>query len=253
MDRSKRHSSLEPSEVQHMESSLGGVYALVNKFPPKKSSNREVSDLLSSTVRAQLPLDATEQIQGWGEGSHEENGLITDPHKPENGKERKDLRKAGYIQLDFHTAENGAVKGKIASESSPIASSRVDTGKTKFGYSTVVFEKEQSKDAMAEKKRHKPPQPPPKYEGSGPLLSKNASDSQLLYSDIDHSKMHASLHGSSSPDITQYALIGTTDEGGYVNVRHNHSNHSNTPPSVPPRRGVAAIPKSPELPLRKTS
>lgn len=241
-DRSKRHSSLEPGEVDHLESSTGGVYALVNKFPKKKSSNKEVSDLLSSTVRAQLPLDATDQIQNWGEGDEQREG----DKEREGGGKKDPRRQPGYVQLHFHR-ENGEMKGKIEPERTPpSASSRVDVGKTKFGYSTVVFEKEKSKDLVEKKRQKLPPQPPPRYEGSAPALSKNASDSQLLYADVNHHKTAKSNHGTSSPDLSQ------SSSTGYVNVRYNATTNSNAP-VIPPRRGVAAIPESPEFPARKIS
>lgn len=267
-DRTKRHSSLEPSEVDHLESSMGGVYAVVNKLP-KKKSNREVSDLLSTAVRAQLPLDATEQIGSWRSQEEEEEEEERDAHtnnseavKPDHdgyvqvdfqqekkephhkhgqAEEKKDPRKQlDYAQLNFHD-ENGIKKGKIGPEASPTASSRVDTGKTKFGYSTVIFEKNENKDMVESRRQNKPvPQPPPKYEGSGHAMSKHSSDSRLLYSDIDHSKMNqqaisSKKFGDSAPDLSQSAR--KTNDSGYVNVRFTNA------PIVPPRRGAAAIPE----------
>lgn len=219
-----------------MESSLGGLYAVVNKSPAKKK-NKEVSDLLSSTVRAQLPLDATEQIGNWEAAEDREAGGKKDSRQP-----------AGYVQLDFHM-ENGKRKGKITpADSLSTNNSRVDVGKTKFGYSTVVFEKEQSDKELAERKRQNkpPPQPPTKYEGSGPRLPKHSSDSRLLYSDVDFNKSVSTKHGISSPDLSESA-----GNSGYVNVRYKNA------PLVPPRRGAAAIIDEVEeqspVPPRKTS
>lgn len=315
-DRTKRHSSLEPSEVEHLESSMGGVYAVINKNP-KKKPNKELSDLLSPNVMAQLTLENTEQIESWEDNHHEANLKShveekTGPRKssPEesskkgprktsreektsgyvqvelptnhplkSGQETKELHKAGrvhaedkkssgyvqvdlpnepcteerreplaqrkdgpkpaprqqgYVQLAFHD-ENAVKKGKVVPDGSPVANSRVDTGKTKFGYSTVVFEKEERNKEFAERKRQNkpPPQLPAKYNGSG--MSKNSSDSQLVYSDIDHGKTHqhaiSRKHGESAPDLSQSPPLNS----GYVNVRFNNA------PVVPPRRGVAAI------------
>jgi hypothetical protein len=289
---------------------MGGVYAVVNKHP-KNKTNREVSDLLSTAVRAQLPLDATEQISSWsgqeeagdrpahvtqdsrgedqppndrvrkgGLKSPSENPLDkTDPQKPdqsppEEGRAQGDPHKAdrdpdkagrvqenghksghaqmkkdvtrGYIQLEWQA--EGEVKN-VPANAPPTVSSRGGAGgKTKFGYSTVVFEKEVTNKELAEKKRqNKPiPQPPPKYDGarsknSGTIYSdinhrhkagmpKHMSESGLIYSDIDH-KLTNKKQGDSLPDLS----LSHEDESGYVNVRHNLA------PVVPPRRGAAAI------------
>ena len=296
---------------------MGGVYAVVNKMP-KRKTDQELSSLLSTTVMAQLTLDDTEKIGSWekhreevehhktsqkSHGGERKGHHISSPeenkkeprkisrqekknsgyvqvdlptnHPPKSGqetkepprrvghvhgedrnldyadldlqqmdshvKERKDgpkpaPRQQGYVQLAFQ--ENKAKKGRVIPNGSPLpGNSRVDTGKTKYGYSTVVFEKEESNKELAEKKRqNKPvPLPPPKYDGSGPL-SKNSSDSTLLYSDIDHGKTRQQAisrkHGDSAPDLSQSPNL---DKSGYVNVRFNNA------PAVPPRRGVAAI------------
>lgn len=248
-DRTKRHSSLEPSEVQHMESDSGCVYALITKFPPKKRAEREVSDLLSSTVRAQLNLDTTQQIENWDK---------------EEGKreEKKDTRNPGYVQLDFHV-ENGVKRGKINDESASTRPSDhpIDTGKTKFGYSTVVFNKEDDKGFAEKKKQNKPPpQPPPKNEGSGPKLPKNTSDSQVLYSDVNFAKPVAAekkMRKVSSPELSEqytnsaYGGISVSDNP-YENVDYSAS--ANPGPVVPPRRGVAlpTMDESPPVPARKS-
>lgn len=253
-DRSKRHSSLEPSEVQHMESESGGVYALIRKLPPKKRAEREVTDLLSSTVRAQLNLDTTLQIENW------------DNQEEPKKDERKDT---GYVQLDFHV-EDGVKRGKIKDESPPTRprDHPVDTGKTKFGYSTVVFAKEDDKAFAEKKKQNKPPpQPPTRYEGSGPKLPKNASDSKILYSDVNFAKPAAKpvaaerkMKRVSSPELSE--LFENDDYGGtsasgsispYENVNYAGAT-ANPGPVVPPRRGVAlpTMNDSPPVPVRKS-
>lgn len=245
-DRSRRHSSLEPTEVEHVDVETV-MYALVNKTPPKKSAgNKEVTSLLSSTVRAQLPPEATDQINKW-----------------EVKEEKKATRGQGYVQLDFHT-ENGVMKGRIADEKKTPDGSPFDAGKTKFGYSTVVFEKETSaSNAEAENRRRPkklPPLPPPKYDGSGSSLKKNASDSQILYSDVDFTpslSSQKSKNGGSLPDQRHSEAASTSskddgDESPYVNVRHNKIISNGAPP-VPPRRGVASpmVEENPTVPLRR--
>lgn len=237
-DHGRRHSSLEPiSDVLHIESEAGD-YALVNKLhgnkKNKKNVNKDVSHLLSPAVRAQLPLDATEQIGSW-----EEKDQVRKSNKSNSA----------YAELEFHT-ENSVQKGKIVSENVP-AKSPMDPGKTKFGYSTVVFENEKKtcdKELAEQMKQNKaPPVPPPKYEASsGQALPKHASDSRLLYSDVDFTKTNpiGNVKGrTSSPDLRQ------SDEHPYVNVRRGGA------PVVPPRRGVASpiMEQSPPVPVRKTS
>lgn len=235
---------MEPTEVAHIQSETGD-YALVSKIPAKKKRNKktdvDVSSLLSSTVRAQLPLDATEQIGSWEE-------------------EKKNKPSGGYVQLHFHT-ENSVQKGKIMPENPP-AKTPVDSKKTKFGYSTVVFEAAEKKESDLEyaeqlRQNKPPPIPPPKYEASSSPLPKHSSDSRLLrtnvdYSDIDFSKKSVNTHtakGTSSPDLRQSSVAnGDGDESPYVNVVRHEG------PPVPPRRGVAAIvDESPPVPIRKIS
>lgn len=219
----------------------------------KKSQDAEVSSLLSDAVRAQLPIDATEQIGKWD-----------DEEKQKNPKKKQS---AGYVQVHFHH-ENSVPKGKIMPESN-LSKTPVDTKKTKFGYSTVVFEKEKKQtdiefaEELKKKKPHSQPVPPPKYEPSGPAMPKHSSDSRLLqhtknvdYSDIDFSKQGPySAVGTSSPDLQQsIAADNIDDESGYVNVKHRGLAGGVAGPPVPPRRGVAAIAEeSPEVPKRKAS
>lgn len=236
-DRSKRHSSLEPAEVQHIESD-SGMYALITKHPAGKKSD---NSLLSSAVRAQLPLDAAKQMDIW--------------EKEEKKQGKGDARNPEYVQLDFH-AETTPPNGKkfTVADSPPRP---VDTGKTKFGYSTVVFEKEKKTDVefaeRVKQKKPSPPLPPPKYKGSGTVLQTHSSDSKLLYSTVDFAKTNnptATTTGGSAPDLAQ-SSEGTDDGSGlespYVNVIR-----PKIPPVVPPRRGTAAIveEQSPTLPMR---
>ena len=238
----RRLSSLEPDDVDHMESSMGGIYALISK--PKKKSNKEVNELLSSAVQAQLTLETTEQIQRWGE--EEEREL-----PPLPGQRAKPRDKGGYVQLAFHTTEDQGRRGKILSPetelpppSSP-AATRVDPGKTKFGYSTIVFEKD--KPAPRQNKKKPPPPIPSKYEGPGPAaskpaLSKYSSDSGISGEGFTKScPSPASKHGTSSPDLSS----PNQPTPYYVNMHHYTppipTGPAATPPIVPPRRGVAAI------------
>lgn len=228
MNQTRRHSSLEPNEVVHIHSEAG-EYALVTKLPAKKKhADKEVSSLLSSTVKAQLTLDTTEQIGKW---------------EPE---EEEKHEKPGYVRLDFHAQNSYSPK-------SPRPSNIVDTGKTKFAYSTVVFDAEPKaidKEFAERKRQNKPaPLPPPRYEGSRSALPKHSSDSRLLYSDINFNKSNppVTTKGTSSPDLAQ--STDSSDTSPYVNVRHNGA------PIVPPRRGVASpiAEQSPPIPVRKIS
>ncbi len=219
--------------MEHIESETG-IYALVNKTPTKKKEvNRDVASLLSPTVRAQLSPEATDQITEW---------------------EKEEKKNPGYVQLDFHT-ENGFQRGRIADEKKPADSSRFDAGKTKYGYSTVVFEKEtktSDKEAASRMRPKKmPPLPPPKYGGQMPKYS---SDSQLLYSDISFgatspTPQQSKSAGGSASDLThsENATKNTGDESPYVNVRLGGA------PVVPPRRGVASpmMDQNPMVPHRK--
>ena len=218
----RRHSSLEPTEVQHVASEMGD-YALVNKMPikQKKAVKKEVASLLSDTVRAQLSPDVTEQIDQWDKEEKKEK-----EKKPAN-------RSKGYIQLDFHM-ENGVQR--IADEEPQLENSPFDAGKTKFGYSTVVFEKETktSDKEAAERLRPKkmPPIPPAKYEGKSSAIPKHSSDSQILYTDVSFGQ--ASEGGS--PDLRHSQDVARKDPP-YVNV--SHRSPPGVPPAVPPRRGIA--------------
>lgn len=196
-----------------------------------------MSSLLSSAVRAQLPLDATEQIVNWDQEKEE---------KKSSG---------GYVQLHFHT-EGSVQKGKIMPENKP---PNRDTGKTKFGYSTVVFEaekKERDLEYAEQRRQNKPPPPtPPKYESSSAAaMPKHSSDSKLYHTDVDYSKIDFSKkptpRGISSPDLKQSLMANGGDvaeeESPYVISVRNEG------PPVPPRRGVAAImDESPPFPTRR--
>ena len=227
----------------HIESA-GGDYALVNKTSPKKKKGKkadsDVSSLLSPAVRAQLPVDATEKFDNWEED------------------EKQDKPSSGYVQLHFHTNGSPQPKGKIVSERN--GTKPVDRGKTKFGYSTVVFEaeKKESDVEKAEQLRQKKPvpQPPPKYEPSASGMPKHSSDSKLLcsgvkdvdYTEIDFSKTsQSSAKGASSPDLRQSRANGDGDESPYMNVQKGLP----IGPPVPPRRGAAAV--TPPPPIRKIS
>ena len=217
------------------------MYALISRLPPKKGTEREVSDLLSSTVRAQLNLETTQQIGSWDEEAHKKD----EPHK------------SGYVQLDFHV-ENGVPRGKIRDDPpSPRPRDHpIDSGKTKFGYSTVVFAKEDDKGFAEKKKQNKlPPQPPPKYEGAGPNLGRNTSDSKISYSDVNFTKpipLERKMKRISSPDLSQ-SPVDSGSSNPYENVSFGAS--ANPGPVVPPRRGVA-LPTidddNPPVPVRKS-
>lgn len=217
--------------MQHIESSLGGVYAVVNRLPKKKSTDKEITDLLSSAVQAQLPLDSTEQINNWG------------------GAES--ARNPGYVQLHFH--EDNGTRKEPGPAVSPGLARRIDPGKTKFEYSTIVFKKEETNTELAEKMRQNKPPPtlPAKYDGSGPSLPKHSSDSRLVYPDAS-SNPHVAMKRSttSSPD-----LASSGPESHYVNVHYNGTGGSCGKPVVPPRRGVAlpTVEQSPPIPARKIS
>lgn len=220
---------MEPSDVEHLECDTG-VYALVNKSPKKKSKDKEVASLLSSTVRAQLPPEANEQIEKW-----------------EPQEEKKPGKNSGYVQLDFHI-ENGVPRGKIKDD--PPEHGPYDPGKTKFGYSTVVFEQETKPgdDEGTSRTRPKkmPPIPPAKYEGKIP---KHSSDSNILYSDVQFGNGSSAAPQAKKRGSTSLTEIVSDEDSPYVNVRHGGA------PVVPPRRGIASpiVEQSPPVPTRKTN
>ena len=235
----RRHSSIN---VDHIGFE-GEEYAVINRGEKgKKKKAVEVESLLSDSVKAQLSIESTKQIESW-DAEDEKEGK----HNREN---------PGYVRLHFHTEDITAKpKSKVVSDAPKVR----DFERTKFGYSTVVFESEKkySDKERAERMRQNkpvPPLPPPKYEGSGPSLppKKLVSDSDILYAGINHSLPSRVDKATSSPDLKQSELGDSEGEfendPPYVNVGPNRA------PIVPPRRGVAAIPEeSPPLPMHKTS
>ena len=218
----RRHSSSEGFEVEHIQSA-GGDYALISHS--NRGNRHDVTSLLSAEVRAQLSPESTSQIDNW-----------------EDEEEKKDGRKGGYIQLDFHT-ENGVRRPKFSLEES--RPKTIDPYNTKFQYSKVVFEKTNDKECAERLKQNKPPPSvPTRYEGHK-MPNKMASDSQLLYSGPEFNPKLPLINADSrsSPDIQKSENQANKCEPPYVNVRHGR-------PTALPRRGIASpiTDQSPPIP-----
>lgn len=237
--------------MEHVQSE-GGDYALISKDhfkKKKKSSDIDISSLLSDSVKAQLSPDSTDQVDLWASKTTDTVTTTTS-----TATTTTPASESGYIQLHFHNTPDGGRRGKISPEKpKPTESSIQDFDRTKFGYSTVVFETEKKTSDLecAErlKQNKSPPPPPPKYD-SGRSMTKIPPDSHV--SPQPSSKQEGNTYidvQTSSPDLRQSNQ--GSDESPYVNVRRPVGD---VKPVVPPRRGIAApVDQSPPVPVRRTS
>lgn len=249
-------SPVKSTNIEHIVVE-GTDYALINRSPPKK--NKKTSEDLAcptSGTKGQLSPSASRRAQ---------NGMKDDVR--ERQRPKSPSPKASYVRLDFHSEKDSIHKSQEKEKGSSVQI--WDYDKTKFAYSTVVFEheKKESDKESAERLRQNRPAPvtPPKY--SGGMHKIMLSDSQLPGKDSSNyhgtnggtTSLNHYRHKMPSPELVQLRSSDTQDDSekdlpDYVNVRRNGGGMC--PPAVPPRRGVAAITEENEdspVPCRKIS